>query len=741
MKAYHSNSAETFTNRVLVNNKEFDKTVKHVNIKVGQNDPLPFTIKPTSEVELNTITFDIPKPQWIDLDLSRGLTIDVTPYDDKNRYVSQIILEVDFLYKTETTTENYVANKMQRQFASAFHDQVFFVDQIVTLKHANQSFKLVVKEMKQLLLSCDTSGTEQQTLEDCKVGIVNQNTVVSMQKADSSSMNLVTTDSIGTLFHPKMDFRSVGIGGLDKEFDELNRRVFASRRIVLENAEESSLKHVRGILLYGPPGTGKSLIAKKIGMMLHTTDPKIVSGPEILDKFIGGSEGNIRNLFADAERDFNNLGNASPLHIIIFDEIDAICKARGSIAGSAGVNDSVVNQLLAKMDGVQKLDNILVIGMTNRKDMIDDALLRPGRFEVQLEIGLPDKEARLQILEIHTKNMKLDESVNLDEIARDTQNFSGAEIEGLVKSAQSYAIKRSTNDNQTDLEIQQKLVYQHDDFINGKNEITPALGSHTDTIRPLKRGGIIYWGAPVKSIVEDGELFVNQARNSSTGLVTILLEGPPNSGKTALASHFALESGFPFIRICSPENMVAFTDTAKCNRINKEFDDAYKSPLSCLIVDNIERLIDYNEMGPRFSNMILQTLLVVLKKQPPEERKLLILCTTSCKKLLADMEVLTTFTAILPVPNLTEPEHLNNVLQHVCDLETSKPNNAVNIAKCFTAEERNKIARIIQGKRIQVGIKKLLALVDMSREMESDYRVAKFLAKLEDENCLEMKAY
>ena len=130
--------------------------------------------------------------------------------------------------------------------------------------------------------------------------------------------------------------------------------------------------------------------------MLNATEPKIVNGPEILDKYVGEAEKNIRNLFIDAEADEARLGANSPLHIIIFDEIDAICKKRGSVAGSSGVNDTVVNQLLSKIDGVDTLNNILVIGMTNRPDMIDEALTRPGRLEV-----IPSTD-QLKIVQVFT---------------------------------------------------------------------------------------------------------------------------------------------------------------------------------------------------------------------------------------------------------------------------------------------------------------------------------------------------
>ncbi|KAG5546506.1 hypothetical protein RHGRI_018628 [Rhododendron griersonianum] len=132
----------------------------------------------------------------------------------------------------------------------------------------------------------------------------------------------------------------------------------------------------------------------------------IVNGPEVLSKFVGETEKNVRDLFADAEQDQRTWGDQSDLHVIIFDEIDAICKSRGSTRDGTGVHDSIVNQLLTKVDGVESLNNVLLIGMTNRKDLLDEALLRPGPLEVQVEISLPDENGRLQILQIHTSKMK-----------------------------------------------------------------------------------------------------------------------------------------------------------------------------------------------------------------------------------------------------------------------------------------------------------------------------------------------
>lgn len=154
------------------------------------------------------------------------------------------------------------------------------------------------------------------------------------------------------------------------------------------------------VIFNASSSSGKTLIARQIGKMLNGKEPKIVNGPEVLNKYVGASEENIRALFAEAEADQEAHKEYSELHVIIFDEIDAICKSRGSVGGGSGVHDTVVNQLLTKIDGVDSLNNILLIGMTNRKDMLDEALLRPGRLEVQVEIGLPDDKGRLQILKV-----------------------------------------------------------------------------------------------------------------------------------------------------------------------------------------------------------------------------------------------------------------------------------------------------------------------------------------------------
>ncbi|KAM9425801.1 vesicle-fusing ATPase-like [Pholidichthys leucotaenia] len=363
-------------------------------------------------------------------------------------------------------------------------------------------------------------------------------------------------------------------------------------------------KHVKGILLYGSPGCEKTLMAWQIGKMLKAQEPKIVNGPEILNKYVGESEANIRKLFADAEDEQKRLGTNSGLHIIIFDVIDAICKQCGSMAGGTGVHDTVVNQLLSKMDGVEQLNNILVIGMTNRPDLIDEALLRPGRLEVKMEIGLPDEKGRIQILIIDTAKMRQSKllacDVDIVELAVETKNYSGAELEGLVRAAQSTAMNRhikASNTVEVNIEMAERLQVSRLDFMASlNNDFSNAFGTNQEDYASYIMNGIIWWGEVVSAILEDGELLVQQTKNSNcTPLVSVLLEGPPNSGKTALAAKISEDSQFPFIKICSPDEMIGHSEIAKCQAIKKA---------------------NYVSIGPRFSNLVLQTLQVLLKKPP-----------------------------------------------------------------------------------------------------------------------------
>lgn len=546
-------------------------------------------------------------------------------------------------------------------------------------------------------------------------GILTPQTLMSFFKDPSKpGLNLKASNrrpAANAILQPNFKFEDMGIGGLDKEFSAIFRRAFASRIFPPGLIEQLGIQHVRGILLFGPPGTGKTLIARRIGKMLNAREPKVINGPEVLNKYVGQSEENIRKLFADAEKEYKEKGDESGLHIIIFDELDAVCKQRGSGAGGGtGVGDSVVNQLLSKLDGVDQLNNILLIGMTNRMDMIDDALLRPGRLEVHMEISLPDENGRIQILKIHTAKMremgKLDQDVDIAELAQRTKNFSGAEISGLVRSATSFALNRHVKAGTAvgvadDVD---QITVNRDDFEHAFDDVKPAFGVSEDEIERLLRCGIIHFSPFIDDILGMGSSFVRQVQETdSTPLFSAILHGPPGSGTTALAAKIALDSNYPFIKLCSPGNMVGLNESMKIEHIRRIFDDAYKSLLSLILIDSVELIVDWNPLGPRFSNGVVQALRVLIRKEPPKGRSLLVLGTTGEQSAMHQLGLFTSFNSKIAVPNVNSHQELAYILEQSGKFQD--PRRAI-----------DELRQLTGGNEVGVGIKNVLLGIETAKQ-------------------------
>lgn len=516
----------------------------------------------------------------------------------------------------------------------------------------------------------------------------------------SDSSNLKITSKVmkaKALTKFGFNFNEMGVGGLDTEISNIFRRAFTTRLYPAAYLERYGIHHVKGILLYGPPGTGKTLIARTLANALNVKEFKVVNGPELFDKYVGETEKKIRDLFANAEKDQKDNGDDAGLHVIVFDEIDSLCRARGTVSSGTGVHDSAVNQLLTKIDGVNSLNNIIVIGMTNRKDLIDEAILRPGRLELHIEIGLPDEKGRQQIFNIHTKKMRenkvLDDDVDLAHLAKITKNYTGADIESMVKLACSNALSQGLNfgSSKIDINKEHKVGMKH--FLDAFNEIQPMFGLNSTELENCIQFGMINYGENYEILSSKISALFEQIKNSSSiSLLSVLLEGESGCGKTALASYLALHSGFPYVKIISPESLVKYMESGKYTSIYNTFEDGYKSPYSIIILDNIEKLIEYIRIGPRFSNLLLQTLSVYIKKLPPKKgKKMLIIGTTSCASQLEELGLVESFDRRIQVPNLTKNEILNVLKNYDCN-----------------PEEREKIANLVQNSPI----KQLCFLID-----------------------------
>jgi vesicle-fusing ATPase len=620
--------------RVAVSPQDFPPNRDGSDIYILANGQYVFSARPIAQCEPGQIGLTDAQRTWAGVSLGPSDIVAVEPYNAFSQgggaYLGGLEVEVGFASR-KTTETPYDQDELAKQFKQSFQNQVLAPGQQLLMDVRSIVLRLSIRTVQLVNLGEKPDTESAAPITDPRArGILTGETQIDFFKDARTGINLKASNrrpAANSIVQPGFKFEDMGIGGLDNEFSAIFRRAFASRIFPPGLVEKLGIQHVRGILLYGPPGTGKTLIARQIGKMLNAREPKVINGPEVLNKYVGQSEENIRKLFADAEKEQKEKGDESGLHIIIFDELDAVCKQRGTSGGGTGVGDSVVNQLLSKLDGVEQLNNILLIGMTNRMDMIDEALLRAGRLEVHMEISLPDEHGRAQILNIHTSKMRankvLDSDVNVDELAKLTKNFSGAEINGLVKAASSYAFQRhikvgtmaSINPDVENMKV------NRGDFISALDEVKPLFGVAEEELGKRILGGIIHFSSYIDDILEEGRLYINQVRKAgadSTPILSVALHGPPGSGKTALAAKMAIDSGFPFIKLVSPEDMVGFSEMQKVQQLDKYFRDAYKSPLSVIVIDNIEMLLDFVPIGPRFSTHVLVALKVLLAKQPPK---------------------------------------------------------------------------------------------------------------------------
>ncbi len=400
------------------------------------------------------------------------------------------------------------------------------------------------------------------------------------------------------------------IGGLTDEVKKIREMV----EVPLKHPdvfERLGIEPPKGVLLHGPPGTGKTLLAKAVANESEANF-FLLNGPECMSKFYGESEKRLRDLFDDAEK------NAPS--IIFIDEIDAIAPKREEATGE--VERRVVSQLLTMMDGLKSRGKVVVIGATNRPNSIDPALRRPGRFDREIEIRAPDKQGRLQVLKIHTRNMPLVKDVDLDQLASVTHGFVGADINALAKEAAMVVLRKILpkigdlkDDEEIPEEILKELKVNQRDFTDALRVVRPSAMREvlveTPNINWNDVGGLDNVKQELKEAVEwplkYPESFKRMGIRPPRG---ILLYGPPGTGKTLLAKAIAKESEANFIQIKGPSLLSMWVGKSE-EGVRKIFERARQVSPCIIFFDEIDSLAGKRgmEQGTKVTERVLNQLL------------------------------------------------------------------------------------------------------------------------------------
>ncbi|MEK6935040.1 MAG: CDC48 family AAA ATPase [Nanoarchaeota archaeon] len=429
--------------------------------------------------------------------------------------------------------------------------------------------------------------------------IITENTILSV-----SSKAMEVSDDTRAI-----DVTYEDIGGLEDEVKKIREMVELPLKHP-EIFERLGVEAPKGVLLHGPPGTGKTLLAKAVA---NETDANflLVNGPELTSKFYGESEKKIREIFQEAEK------NAPS--IIFIDEIDSMAPKREETFGE--VERRMVSQLLTMMDGLKGRGKVVVIGATNRANAIDPALRRPGRFDREISIGVPNKKGRLNILKIHTRNMPLDKDVSLIKLSEITHGFVGADISALCKEAAMNVLRRvlpdvnMMEDKKLSQELLSKLMISDTDFKEALKNVRPSVLREVLIEAPNVKwedvGGLVQLKQELKEAVEwplkHPDVFGKMGIRAPRG---ILLYGPPGTGKTQLAKAVATEAEANFIYIKGPELISKWVGESE-KGVRKVFEKARQAAPTIIFFDEIDAIASRRgaDEGSRSGERVVNQLL------------------------------------------------------------------------------------------------------------------------------------
>lgn len=485
--------------------------------------------------------------------------------------------------------------------------------------------------------------------------LVIENTVFklgAMTKAVDSSVPRITYDELG---------------GLKKEVQKIREMVELPMRHP-ELFDKIGVEAPKGVLLYGPPGTGKTLLAKAVA---GETNAHFISlsGPEIMGKHYGESEERIREIFTQAEE------NAPS--IIFIDEIDSIAPKRDEVSGE--LEKRIVSQLLTLMDGMKSRGKVVVIAATNRPDSIDPALRRPGRFDREIEIGIPDDEGRFDILSIHTRGMPIDEKVDLKQISKTTHGFVGADLEVLAKEAAMKSLRRilpeiDYDEEKISSEILEKIQITSDDFRDALKEVSPSALREVQVQIPNVSwddvGGLDELKEELKEAVEwpikykDAYDYVNVEAPKG-----ILLHGPPGTGKTLIAKALAKMTESNFISIKGPELLSKWVGESE-KGVREIFRKARQAAPCIIFLDEVDALVPRRGSGGSDSHVTENVVSQILTEIDGLEELNNVLIIGATNRLdIVDEALLRPgrFDRIIKVPNPDEKGR-----QHIFEIHTKK---------------------------------------------------------------------
>ncbi|PSP75212.1 ATPase [Halobacteriales archaeon QS_3_64_16] len=438
-------------------------------------------------------------------------------------------------------------------------------------------------------------------------------------ETDPEDVALVTEDTdVELREEPISGFEKTGggityedIGGLQNEIQRVREMVELPMKHP-QIFQKLGIEPPQGVLLHGPPGTGKTLLAKAVANETSASFFSI-AGPEIISKYYGESEQQLREIFEDASEE-------SPA-IIFIDELDSIAPKREAVTGE--VERRVVAQLLTMMDGLESRGQVIVIAATNRVDSVDPALRRPGRFDREIEIGVPDETGRKEVLQVHTRGMPLSDDVNLDGLAAETHGFVGADIESLTKESAMKALRRYLPEIDLDEEevppsLIDRMIIKRDDFEGALKDVEPSALREVLVELPKINwgnvGGLQSAKQDVKESVEwplnNPERFERMGIEPPKG---ILLYGPPGTGKTLMAKAVANETNANFISVRGPQLLSKWVGESE-KAIRQTFRKARQVSPTVIFFDELDSLAPSRggEVGSNVSERVVNQLLTEL---------------------------------------------------------------------------------------------------------------------------------